>query len=66
MKNKITVEELIGIVKASTLDQTLKDILIRDIRKEGVNEFYIDQVLAYCENAIAVLKDKLANQSPSA
>ena len=64
MKEKITSEELISIVQKSTLDQTLKDILIRDIEKEGVNEFYIEQVLAYCENAISILKDK-ANINPA-
>ena len=63
MKDTITVEELVAIVEKSTLDQTLKDILIRDIKAEGVSEFYIDQVLAYCENAIAALKDKV-NLSP--
>lgn len=64
MKEKITTEELIAIVEKSTLDQTLKDILIRDIRKEGVSDFYIDQVLAYCENAVAVLNDKSRASQP--
>ncbi len=58
MKEKITAEELVSIVEKSTLDQTLKQILIRDIKAEGVNDFYIDQVMAYCENAIEALKDK--------
>ncbi len=64
MKKTITAEELISIIEKSDLDQTIKDILTRDIRKEGVSEFYIEQVLAYCDNAIAVLKDKLS-QNPA-
>ena len=67
MGKTIKVSDLILILKKSELDQTIKDILIRDIQAQGVSQFYVDQVVAYCDNAIAVLKDKLAQQKlPSA
>lgn len=59
MKQNISAEELIKLVEQSDLDQTIKDILIRDIRNEGVNEFLVDQVLAYCDNALAVINARL-------
>ena len=62
MKDKITAQELIQLVEQSELDQTIKDILIRDIRSEGVNEFLVDQVLAYCDNAIEIINKKLKVQ----
>jgi len=57
MKTNITTEELITIIDKSELDSTIKEILIRDIKNEGVNEFLIEQVIAYCDNAIEALKD---------
>ncbi len=66
MDQKISAEELISIVEKSELDPTIKNILIRDITNEGVNKFLLEQVIAYCENAIAVLKDRLPKpQNPS-
>ena len=66
MENSITAEELISLIEQSELDQTIKDILIRDIKNEGVNQFLIEQVLAYCDNAISVLEDKLSkHQNPA-
>lgn len=62
MRQTISIEELIAIVQQSDLDSTIKDILIRDIRNEGVNEFLLEQVIAYCDNAINVLKDRLPQQ----
>ena len=59
MENKITAEDLIGIIEKSDLDPTIKEILIRDIKNEGVNEFLVEQVLAYCDEAIAILKSKM-------
>ena len=59
MAQTITTDELIKIVQKSELDPTIKNILIRDIRNEGVNEFLLEQVIAYCDNAIESLKGKL-------
>lgn len=59
MNDKITAEDLISIIETSDLDPTIKNILVRDIKKEGVNDFYIEQVVAFCDNATKILKDKL-------
>jgi len=61
MEQKISAEELIAIVQKSDLDPTIKDILIRDIKNEGVNDFLLEQVIAYCDNAIEVLKKESQN-----
>ena len=51
MDQKITVEELVRVIEESDLDPTIKSILIRDVRNEGVTEFLLEQVIAYCDNA---------------
>jgi hypothetical protein len=61
MEKTISSDDLIAIVSKSDLDPTIKQILIRDIQNEGVNEFLLEQVIAYCDNAIEVLK----KQNPS-
>ena len=59
MDQTITAQELIDLVNKSDLDPTIKGILVRDIQNEGVNEFLIEQVSAYCDNAIKVINKKL-------
>ena len=63
MKTNITAEELIKIIGNSELDQTIKDILIRDLKNEGVNEFILEQVIAYCDNAAAALRQEIQNNT---
>ncbi len=63
MDQTISVEELVGIIEKSGLDNTIKSILIRDIKSEGATEFLVEQVIAYCDNAIDVLKNKVKEQS---
>ena len=69
MDQAITVEELVGIIEKSSLDNTIKTILIRDIQSEGVTEFLLEQVVAYCDDAIDILKGRLkdaAKNNPTA
>jgi hypothetical protein len=66
MDQTISAEKLIKIVQESDLDPTIKDILIRDISNEGVNDFLVEQVIAYCDNAIAVIKQSINKENPSA
>ncbi|MEK7161931.1 MAG: hypothetical protein AAB729_04565 [Patescibacteria group bacterium] len=63
MDQTITVEELVGIIEQSALDNTIKTILIRDIKSEGVTEFLLEQVIAYCDNAIDILKGRLKDRA---
>ena len=59
MEEKISVEELVSLVNKSDLDPVIKDILVRDIQKEGVSDFLFVQVLAYCDKTIETLKQKM-------
>ena len=59
MEEKISVEELVSLVNKSDLDPVIKDILVRDIQKEGVSDFLVEQVLAYCDKTIETLKQKM-------
>lgn len=42
------IRNIIHLIKKSELDQTVKDILIRDLKSEGLTEFLREQIKAYC------------------
>ena len=42
------IKEIIKLIEKSPLDQTIKDILVRDLQSEGLTEFLREQILAYC------------------
>jgi hypothetical protein len=42
------IEKIIRLIEASALDQTIKDILIRDLKAEGLTDFLREQIKAYC------------------
>ena len=65
MNNTITAAQLIDIVEKSKLDPTIKEILVRDIKNEGVNEFLVEQVIAYCDDALATIKKTMENKNPA-
>ena len=65
MDKTIKVEELVEIIEKSSLDKTIKDILIRDLKSEGVTEFLLEQVIAYCDSAIKILESKLKKENPA-
>ncbi len=48
------LQKVIKLVQSSHLDQTIKDILIRDLTAEGIenNEFLKEQIKAYCLSEI--------------
>ena len=48
------LQKVIQLVQNSNLDQTIKDILIRDLNTEGIenNEFLKEQIKAYCLSEI--------------
>ena len=49
------LQKVIQLVQSSTLDQTIKDILIRDLTTEGLegNEFLKEQIKAYCLSEVS-------------
>ncbi len=53
------LENIIHLVEASDLDQTIKDILVRDLRKEGMTEFLREQIISYCVEGIKKTNDRI-------
>lgn len=42
------VQKIVNLIQQSDLDQTIKDILIRDLQTEGLTDFLREQIKAYC------------------
>lgn len=42
------IQDIIYLIQQSELDQTIKDILIRDLENEGLTDFLREQIRAYC------------------
>lgn len=59
MNDKINIQEIIDIINNSDLDTTIKDILIRDLKSEGLTEFLREQIIAYCDKAIELIDKRL-------
>ena len=52
MTEQEKIEKIIPLIMVSDLDQTIKDIIVRDLRAEGLTEFLREQILAYCLEGI--------------
>jgi hypothetical protein len=50
MEDKI--KKISDLILASNLDQTIKDILIRDLQADGLTDFLKEQIKAYCLDAL--------------
>jgi uncharacterized protein (DUF2164 family) len=50
MDEKLT--RIIHLIEISDLDQTIKDILIRDLKAEGLTDFLREQIISYCLEGI--------------
>ena len=53
------VAKIIKLIEQSILDQTIKDILIRDLKTEGLTDFLREQIKAYCLEGIKVLDENI-------
>lgn len=49
------IEKIIHLIQKSPLDQTIKDILIRDLQSEGLTDFLREQIRVYCLEGIKQL-----------
>lgn len=58
MEDKI--QKIVNLIQSSELDQTIKDILIRDLQTEGLTDFLREQIRAYCLESIKVIDEKHA------
>ncbi len=69
------IEKIIHLIQISDLDQTIKDILIRDLQSEGLTDFLREQIKAYCLEGLKKLDidldearkmlDEQQNQNPA-
>ncbi len=46
------IQKVVNLIQQSDLDQTIKDILIRDLQTEGLTDFLREQIKAYCLEGI--------------
>ena len=53
------IQKIIHLIEQSDLDQTIKDILIRDLQTEGLTDFLREQIKAYCLEGIKRLDSQL-------
>jgi len=42
------IQNVIYLIQESALDETIKEILIRDLQSEGLTDFLREQIKAYC------------------
>ena len=42
------IQNIVHLIQESDLDQTIKDILIRDLQTDGLTDFLREQIKAYC------------------
>lgn len=42
------IQKITHLIQISELDQTIKDILIRDLAADGLTDFMREQIKAYC------------------
>lgn len=45
------IQKIIGLVQKSALDETIKQIIIRDLESSGLTDFLKEQIKAYCIDA---------------
>lgn len=50
------VQIIIDLIQKAPLDETIKNILIRDLKAEGLTDFLREQIIAYCLEAKDELK----------
>ncbi len=53
------IDDIIYLIEQSALDDTIKNILIRDLRSEGLTDFLREQIIAYCTEGIKRIDDRI-------
>ncbi len=53
------VEKIVNLIQVSDLDQTIKEILIRDLQTEGLTDFLREQIKAYCLEGIQKSNERI-------
>ena len=60
MSDQEKIDKTIYLIEKSDLDQTIKDILIRDLKSDGLTDFLREQIKAYCMQGIKELDNRIA------
>ena len=53
------INNIISLIQQADLDQTIKDILIRDLQTQGLTEMLRQQIEAYCLEGIKKANAKI-------
>ena len=53
------IENIKYLIQQSALDETIKQILIRDLESEGLTEFLKEQIKAYCLEGIKIVDSQI-------
>lgn len=53
------IQKIVHLIQQSDLDQTIKDILIRDLQTEGLTDFLREQIKAYCLEGIKLIDARI-------
>lgn len=53
------IQNIIHLIQQTPLDQTIKDILIRDLQTEGLTDFLKQQIKVYCVDGIKQIDEKI-------
>ena len=59
MDDKIKIQKIIDLIQQCPLDQTIKDILIRDLQADGLTDFLREQIKAYCLEGIKQIDSRI-------
>ncbi len=53
------IQNIIYLIEQSPLDETIKNILIRDLQTEGLTDFLREQIKAYCLEGLKQIDDRI-------
>ena len=59
------IQDIIYLIEKSELDQTIKNILVRDLKEEGLTDFLREQIRAYCLEGIMLADEQIARAKAS-
>ena len=54
------IKKIIDLIKRSDPDDTVKDILIRDLQTDGLTDFLREQIKSYCLEDIKKIDQQIA------
>lgn len=59
MNTEIDIENLVHLIEISDLDPTIKGILVRDLKAEGLTDFLREQIKVYCIEGLKKIDEQV-------